>query len=118
MTIVLYTFLGIAAVIGLYTVIVAIGQLCLPLRQISVALRIETKEDAERLDILLCEARRSLLRRGGSHVEVLMAEELIPDQEREREMLVRFLEDNRATLYSIGKEEVRYHAGRGNTADG
>lgn len=118
MKIVLFTFLGIAAVIGIYTVIMVLGQLLFPLRQISIALRIETREDAERLDILLCEARRVMLCRGGSHVEVLMSEDLLPAQEIEQELLVRFLEDNHATLYAIGKEEMRYDAGRENGTDG
>ncbi len=115
--ILLFTVVGILAVIGLYTVAVLTGQLFCRSERIGVLVCVETEADANRLDFLLYEAERLFLHRKSVKMAVLMAEELLPKEEEQKKMLAELLECHRAVLYVIQEGGKVNHVGMGRESD-
>ncbi len=70
-------FLSILAIFGLIFLFRAVFDGCFAPSAITVAVTVKRKKDADDLDILLCEAERSVFRRRGVPTVVLIAPELL-----------------------------------------
>ena len=74
-------WLGIAvalfAVIGLWCTVSILLELLLPCEQVTLAVRVQNKQDADMLDMLLHEARSAFLRRGRTGIVVLISASLM-----------------------------------------
>ena len=65
------------AAYGIYCALKALAELLFPTRQIAVAVEVRTPDDAEKLDLLLHEARMAFWRRGGTRTVVLLSADLM-----------------------------------------
>lgn len=69
--------IALFAVFGFYCAVRAFCELLFAPSQLSVAIEVREREDAEMLDMLLREARGSFLRRGHARLVVLLSYELM-----------------------------------------
>ena len=65
------------SVVGLWCAISTVLELLLPCEQITLAVRVQNKQDADMLDMLLHEARSAFLRRGRTRLVVLISSSLM-----------------------------------------
>ena len=74
-------WLGIAvalfAVIGLWSSLSIVLELVFPCEQVTLAVKVQNKQDADMLDMLLHEARSAFLRRGRTRLVVLISSSLM-----------------------------------------
>lgn len=75
------------AVFGLICGAQMIVELCFPLRQLAVTVEVRTREDAEILDMLLREARNSLMGRRHRRVGVLLSANLCENEQIPQDVL-------------------------------
>ncbi len=77
LTIIGQVILSILAIFGLVLLLRAVFDGCFAPCAITVAVTVKSKKDADDLDILLCEAEKSIFRRRGVPAVVLIAPELM-----------------------------------------
>ena len=65
------------AAYGIYCALKAMAEILFPAKQMAVAVEVCNEEDAEALDMLLYEAKLSFLRRGRTHLVVLLSTALM-----------------------------------------
>ena len=83
-----FGIMGVAfALFGLVCAIELIVEACFPDRRIFTVVEIRSPEDAEVLDLLLAEAKRTSMRSVSSRVGVLMSENVLCDGEVPPKML-------------------------------
>ena len=89
------------AVFGLICAVKMLVDFWFPLKQVAVTVEVQTKEDADVLEMLMNEARSAFFRKGGTRLVVLLAEELTEDGEIP-EAVVVILERYGAECYLVG----------------
>ena len=88
-----YIVLSLFAVFGFFCAVRLFTELIFASEQIAIAIEVRNRNDAEMLDMLLHEAVSAFLRRGRSHIVVLLSAELMDGTVGEGEDLLPRYQD-------------------------
>lgn len=109
LTVIGQVFLSILAIFGLVYLFRAVFDWCFSPHAITAAVIVKSKQDADDLDILLCEAEKSIFRRRGVPTAVLISSALMQGEIGDEDGLYpeyqRIVMAYGAVVYTIEEQE-------------